>query len=145
MEYIESLFTTILPLHIGAVLVSLGIIFCSDIYGALWVFGKIDTLNRKIIAWFHTIAWAGLIIISITGVLLFLPYSQSLLSEFAFRLKILFLMFITINGLVIGRHMNIASIHSFASLSWRKRILLLVSGTVSITGWIGSYIAAHFV
>jgi len=145
MEFIESLYSVALPVHIGAVFTTLAIVLSSDIYGVLWIFGKKETLQRVVIHRLHTVVWIGLFLIIGSGLLLFLPYQEYLLSDFAFRLKMLFVAFLFINAFVINTHMNIASTRSFNSLSVRERGTLLVSGSVSAAGWIGSFIAAQFI
>lgn len=71
------------------------------------------------------------------------PLSSYLVTVPAFLLKMAFVVTLFINGLVIGHLVKVATERSFASLSWRERLPLLVSGAVSTTAWIGAFVAAR--
>jgi hypothetical protein len=93
---------------------------------------------------FHQIVSLGLLIIIVSGALMFWPVRDFLLYESAFQIKALFVLALIINSLVIARHMGVASAREFSQLSMRERWPLLFSGAVSTLSWVGAFVAAQF-
>lgn len=145
MEFLESAHATILTLHVSAVFFTLGVVVSTDLYALQWVIGWKEALSPKILRRAHRTVWVGLIVTMSAGFLLFLPYDAFLLSDFAFRLKMLFVAMLVVNALVIGSHIDEATKGPFAALTPRKKLVLITSGLVSTGGWIGAFIAAQFI
>lgn len=143
MEFIYAL--PLLQIHVTAVFLTLGVVITADSHGLLWMLGKLQTLPRKRMEALHVLAWIGLITIMLAGATMFSTYSEYLLTLPAFQLKMLFVVFLVLNAVVIGKHLKIATVRSFASLPRKERIVLLLSGAVSTTGWVGAYICAQFI
>ncbi len=142
MDFIFSL--PLLPIHVFSVTLTLLLVIIADAHGALWLFGKMHTLPQKRMSYLHTAIWIGLIITIIAGALMFSTYPAYLLSLTAFRLKILFIVMLVVNAIFIGKHMRLAQEQPFSSLSKNEKLILIVSGIISTTGWIGAYTAAKF-
>jgi hypothetical protein len=142
MEFMYSL--PLLQIHIGAVFATLAIVIISDFHGLLWVLGKSETLPYARMRMLHTCAWIGLITIILAGATMFSSYPQYLLSLPAFQLKMVFVAFLLMNAFVIGKHMHVAVLQPFATLSKQEKLVLLISGAVSTIGWIGAYVCAQF-
>lgn len=141
---LELAFPFILGVHISAVTLTLAVVVATDLYGLLWVLGKKEVLSQKILIRSHRIVWSGLIATMSAGFLLFLPYASFLITETAFRIKMLLVALLCLNALFIGSHITIAATRSFQSLSTKEKWPLIVSGLVSTTAWIGALTAAQF-
>jgi len=142
MDLITTL--PLLQIHIAAVFSTLIIVIIADIHGLLWVLGKLQTISQKKLDLFHRLTWFGLIIIIVAGFLMFIGYPEYLLSLTAFKLKLVFLLFLVINAIFIGKHLTIASTRTFVSLSTKEKLQLSISGLFSVSGWIGAYSCAQF-
>jgi hypothetical protein len=140
MDFINNL--PLLQIHVSAVFVTLAVVVIADIHGLLWVLGKMTTLPHKRMEFFHRATWLGLITIISAGFFMFIHQSSYLLSLPAFQLKMFFVLCLAINAFVIGKHLMIATVRPFASLSLKEKTPLLISGAVSTTCWVGAYIAA---
>ena len=142
MEFLLSL--PLLQIHISAVFTTLILVVISDVHALLWVIGKIPILPRKRMELFHKAVWLGLVVIVSAGLLMFSTYSEYLLTLPAFKIKMLLVVLLIVNAVFIGGHLQKATTYTFASLSRKEQIILLISGAVSSTGWIGAFIAAQF-
>lgn len=139
---IESLYPYILKIHIATVFVLVGIILYADALGTAWMRGKSETIAVQRIARAHHLMWGGLIVMLITGPLLFYPYKEFLLTHPPFLIKMSFVVALIINGLFIGKLMHVATTRTYASLTNKERFPLIVSGIVSTVSWIGGIVAA---
>ncbi len=142
MDFISNL--PLLQIHLSAVFATLLLVVVADIHGLLWILGKMQTLPHKRMRFFHTAAWIGLSIIILAGIFMFLNESSYMLAKTAFKLKMFFVLCLIVNAFVIGSHLMIATIKPFASLSFKEKLPLLISGAVSTTCWIGAFISAKF-
>lgn len=79
-----------------------------------------------------------------TGLTLFWPMKEYLLTLPQFYIKMAFVATLICNGFVVGRLQKKASTRTFSSLSPRERTPLFISGAVSTLSWIGAIIAAFF-
>lgn len=107
-----------------------------------WVRGKKATLNARTMTRVHLATWAGLLLMVATGISMALPLKDFLLTNAAFFFKMFFVLALLMNAVVIGFLMKTATEKTFASLSWREQLPLLVSGGVSTVGWLGAVISA---
>jgi hypothetical protein len=121
MDFINNL--PIQQIHVLTVFVTLAIVVMADIHGLLWILGKRQTLPRKRMGFFHRGAWAGVLVIILTGILMFVNESAELLSLPAFQLKMFFVLCLFVNAFFIGKHLMIA--------------------TVSTICWIGAFVTAQ--
>lgn len=116
----------------------------ADYFGMLWIREKRKTLNEKKLRTLHTQAWIGLGLMITTGLTLFWPMKEYLLTLPQFYIKMAFVVTLICNGFVVGRLQKKASTRTFSSLSPRERTPLFISGAVSTLSWIGAIIAAFF-
>jgi len=142
MDLITSL--PLLQIHITAVFTTLAFVIISDLHGMWWVLGKTQTLPQKRMRFLHYAVWVGLLITMSAGFCMFITYPSYLLSLPAFQLKLVFIGFLVINALFIGKHMQTACTQPWSTLSSKERKVLLLSGAVSTLGWIGAYTCAQF-
>ena len=117
---------------------------CADYFGMLWIREKRKTLNEKKLRTLHTQAWIGLGLMITTGLTLFWPMKEYLLTLPQFYIKMAFVVTLICNGFVVGRLQKKASTRTFSSLSPRERTPLFISGAVSTLSWVGAIIAAFF-
>lgn len=86
--------------------------------------------------------WFGLGTMIGTGIMLFYPYNEYLLSHPPFLLKMGFVATLIVNGLFIGKLMHKAMEKSFAELLLKEKAPLFLSGAVSSLCWLGAIITA---
>jgi len=132
----------IIYLHLGTLFLTIPIILAADIYGSLWLKGKRQTLDPKILTYLHRGMWTGLILMILTGASMFWPLREYLLHTPAFYIKMMFVLTLVINGFFVGRFLEIATERPFVELTPQEKKLLYVSGVASFIGWVGAIIAA---
>ncbi|MEX0917865.1 MAG: hypothetical protein WDZ93_01810 [Candidatus Paceibacterota bacterium] len=131
-----------LTVHITTVFALIATVVVTDVLGLLWVTGRLETLSRRTLTVLHRLVWVGLLIMIVSGATMFLSYKEYLLTVPAFYVKMGFVLTLVVNAFVIGRHMHIATVRSFAALSKEERRPLFISGAVSTTAWVGAVTAA---
>lgn len=136
------LYSIVLTLHIATALCLLATVLFSDLKALLWMRGKVNTLPYKLLVRLHQIVYGGLVVMLTTGLYMFWPVQSYLLTQPAFQLKMLFVFLLLINSILIGKHLRLASTSSFRELAAKQKFLLLFSGAVSFTSWVGALIAA---
>lgn len=139
-----SQFMYVLPVHIASFVVTITAVIVADLNALLWVIGKLPTLPYRRMVVLHYIVSIGLLVSITSGILMFLPLKEELLSMDVFRVKMIFVAALVINSFVIMRHLFVSTTHTFSSLTPDKRNILLISGFVSSMSWAGAFIAALF-
>lgn len=129
-------------IHVVTVFFSFGVIMLADKQALSWMRGKQLTLNPKRLHLYHWLTWLGLIVLIITGSIMFWPRADYLLREPLFIMKMLFVGMLVVNAILIGRLMNVAVSRPFASLSKAELLPLFASGAISMTAWVGAAIIA---
>ena len=132
----------LLPIHIGAFVITIIAVIIADLQALLWVIGKLSTLKRRPINVLHHMVSVGLFVSVSTGVFLFWPLREYLVTVETFWIKMVFVAVLIINSFVIARHMHVPTTQTFASLSAAQRRPLLMSGAVSAISWITVFVAA---
>lgn len=138
---IEALFPYILIVHISTVLVIISLIACADYYALRWTRGIIPILSYRKISLLHRLVWCGLIIMILSGTLLFYPYRDFLVTLLTFKIKMMFVLTLVINSFYIGHILSLACEKQFATLSPAQKLKLGISGFVSGACWIGAITA----
>lgn len=133
-----------LPLHLLTLTFVAWNIIRADHVAFTWVRGKIDTLNKDTVRFYHRNVWIGLIGMILTGLLMFWPMREYLLSRPQFYLKMAFVFTLLVNGFVIGRLQEVATKKRFKELTTKEKLPLFISGAVSSIAWIGAGVAALF-
>jgi hypothetical protein len=139
-----STISYVLPLHITFAVGAVLVVVIADFHAFLWVLGRLSVLAESRMRVLHDLVYAALAGLLTSGVLMFWPLSEYLLTESAFIVKMLFVLALVINSVLISRHMHLAFVRPFASLSYAERIPLFVSAIVSTTSWVGALVAAQF-
>lgn len=116
----------------------------ADLYGMSWVRGSKKTLDVKVLNKLHIDMWAGLILMIITGLILFYPMREYLLTRPQFYVKMAFVVTLICNGFVIGKLQHISTTRSFSSLTIKEKAPLFISGAVSTICWISAIVTAFF-
>ena len=133
----------IVMLHVGILILTAGAILWADVYGSSWLKGKKTTLNPVIVGRLHLAVTIGLTGMITTGITLFWPLREYLINEnSAFITKMFFVFALVVNSIVIEQYMKIATTTAFKDVSLRQKVILFVSGTVSLLSWIGAVLAA---
>lgn len=134
----------ILPLH----LLILGFvgwnIFQADHLGFKWMRGTRAMLDKAVLEKYHLRVWIGLLGMIATGLLLFWPMREYLLARPQFYLKMAFVATLIINAFVIGHLQTKATRSTYASLSFKEKLPLFISGAVSTCCWLGAATTALF-
>jgi hypothetical protein len=135
-------FMYLLPIHVGAFVVTIVAVIIADLQALLWVIGKLPTLKRRPINVLHYIVSAGLFASVTSGAFLFWPLREYLVTVETFWVKMVFVAVLIINSFVIARHMHVPTTQTFASLSPAQRRPLLLSGAASAISWVTVFVAA---
>lgn len=125
-------------IHVAILVVTAFFVVCTDFLGLLYLLGKKKTLPEKPVTWAHRIILAGLCGMILSGVTLFVPMREYLLSQPNFYVKMAFVAALVINAFVIGAHMKKAFTTPFKELPSLEKKKLLVSGAVSTLSWLGA-------
>ena len=133
------------PLHILTLSFVVITILRADHLGFGWMRGTTKKLDALKIKKLHTYMWAGLLCMIATGLCLFWPLHEYLLSRVQFFVKMGFVFTLIVNALVIGKMQNIATTHEWKELPWKQKLPLLVSGAVSTLAWLGAFAGAFYI
>ena len=133
-----------LSVHVTAVLSTLAVVVIADLHGLWWLLGKTNVLPKQRLVLLHNLIWVGLAITITAGAIMFSWAPEYYLSLTAFRLKMLFVLFLLVNAIVIGKHMHWAFSGPFGALNKGQKQALILSGFISTAGWIGAYVCAQF-
>lgn len=131
-------------LHLLSLLITIPFILYSDHLGFLYLLGKKETIDLRTTKKLHTAVFIGLSLLYITGFFLTLPAWEFYIKDPLFLLKMFFVLTLTINGFFIGATMKVASNKNFNSLTKRYKATLVLSGLISATCWLGSFIIGYF-
>ena len=140
MEVLDVLGT----LHVPVLLVTVAAILYSDHKALAYMLGREQMLSRQFVRWSHGIVWVGLLAMIVTGVALTLPALEYRLGQAAFYVKMGFVLVLVMNAFAIGRISKMATATPFNALSDEQRSTLLVSGGLSVFGWVGAILTAVF-
>ena len=136
--------TIFLPLHLITLLFVAWNVAHADHMGFTWMRGKVATLDIEIVKKYHKRVWIGIILMIVTGATLFYPMREFLLSRPQFYVKMGFVLALVINSFVIGNLSKIPTTRTFASLSIKEKLLLMISGAVSTLSWLGATLGGFF-
>lgn len=135
---------TVLPLHLITLGYIVWTIFEADHLGLDWMRGKEAVLSAEEVRVLHKRTWIGLSLMITTGFIMFWPMREYLLTRPQFYTKMAFVLALIVNGFIIGHLQKVATRKSYAMLSKREKIPLLLAGAVSSISWIGAATMAFF-
>ena len=113
------------------------VIILADYDGYRYLRGHVATLPMGRIVWLHRLTWVGLMAMIVSGIGL-IGEKPSVVTEPAFIVKMFMVTALIINGVAIGTLSRLASSTPFAALTPRERAMLLISGAISISCWLGA-------
>ena len=119
-------------------------VFQADHMGFSWMKGRVETLPLAKVRKYHIQMWIGLILMIITGLLLFWPVREYLLSRPQFYVKMGFVTALIINSFMIRTLSGVATSRTFNSLTFKEKFPLILSGCISTIGWFGAATAGLF-
>lgn len=125
-------------IHLFALALTALAILYSDYQGFLYFRGKKQLLSKPFVIWSHRLVWVGLSAMIVTGVSLALPRLERLLEEPAFYVKMGFVLVLVVNAFVIGKLSHVATVRPFVELTKGERSVLMLSGGLSVCGWLGA-------
>lgn len=134
----------ILPLHLITLVFVAWNVAHADHMGFSWMRGKVATLDSVTVKKYHNRVWTGIILMILTGAVLFYPMRGFLLSRPQFYVKMGFVLALVVNSFVIGALSKIPTTKTFTSLSMKEKLPLLISGAVSTLSWIGATLGGFF-
>jgi hypothetical protein len=133
----------VLPIHLTILTLTLICILWADIYASMWLHGEKQVLSSAIVSRLHTAVTIGLTGMIVTGITLFWPLREYLVSQSdAFFVKMFFVFALVVNSFVIEKYMAIATTRSFKEVPLRQKVILFISGGISSLSWVGAIIAA---
>jgi hypothetical protein len=133
-----------LYLHFAALAFAAWNVFNADHMGFNWIRGKTPMLDEKVVRKYHIGTYIALLLVLVTGTLLFWPIKEYLLTRPPFIIKMTFVLVLIINSFAIGKFSKVATSKTYASLSSREKLPLLITGGLSTIGWLGAATAAFF-
>lgn len=136
--------TIILPIHILTLIYLAWNIIHADHLGFTWMRGTVPILNASVVNKYHYRTLGGLLMMIITGLFLFYPMREFLLSRPQFYIKMGFVLALCINSVAIGYFSKIPTKKTFASLSNKEKLPLFISGALSTISWIGAALAGLY-
>lgn len=129
-------------LHMIGLAVAVSGIVRADHQALGWFRGKKEMLDfAQLMKYHHTVSW-GLGILIVSGAFLFWPAREYLIGNTLFLVKMFFVLVLVVNSIVIRKFLPIATIKTYASLTPKERLPLLVSGGASGISWVGAVVAA---
>jgi len=131
---IREIHGTIAPLTFGLVIIS-------DLYGFLWIIGKLKFLKLNVLVWLHRFVFVGLFCLIATG-LSMLYFNPEFFTNYLFFIKMFFVVVLFINAFRIGHEMEIPAKKMFKDLTGSEKRKMLVVGATSFISWVLALILA---
>lgn len=134
----------LLPAHLTVLACTAVFVLLADHQGYLWFSGKKQVLEMRILRRYHYAVLVGLLLMISIGLLMAWPVMNYLLSTPAFYIKMTFVATLFLNSFVIWKFLPISTTRAFATLTFREKVPLFISGAVSGLCWVGAATAAFF-
>ena len=134
----------LLPLHLTTLTVTGIFVLLADHQGYLWFVGKKQTLEIRTLRRYHYAVLAGLFLMIASGATMAWPVMHYLLGTSAFYIKMTFVVTLFLNSFVIWKFLPVSTTRAFATLSFKEKIPLFVSGGISMLCWVGAATTAFF-
>lgn len=135
----------LLPFHLIILAVTAWNIILADHMGLKWIRGDTPLLDKNQVKKYHYRVLVGLILMIITGFLLFWPMKEFLLTRVQFFIKMGFVVALIINAFYISRLQKISITKEYSSLSVREKIPFYISGAISTACWVLAFAAGFFI
>jgi hypothetical protein len=134
----------LVAIHLSALSLTAIAILYADHMGYQYFTGKRLHLNHERTVMLHRIVWVGLVAMIVSGYFLTAPQWEHFRSEPAFFIKLGLVLVLVMNAFVIGKMAHLTSDRAFAELPSDVQKTLMISGALSIIGWIGATIIGYF-
>lgn len=134
----------LVPLHLLILGFIAWNILKADHLGFSWIRGSTKTLDTKEVKKYHYRISIGLGLMVVTGLLLFWPMREYLLTRPQFYVKMAFVVTLIVNSFVIAYLQKIPTVKSFSSLSPQEKLPLFISGGISTVCWILTALAGLY-
>ncbi len=134
----------ILEIHLTVLTITAITILYSDHLAYQYFRGTRSILEKKTVHILHRIVSIGLLGMIVSGILLFIPLKEYLLTEAPFYIKMTFVVTLIINAWFIGRVSHTACERPFSELTQKEQKTLIISGIISVSGWVGAAIIGFF-
>ncbi len=134
----------LVPLHLLILGFIAWNILKADHLGFSWIRGSIKTLDTKEVKKYHYRISTGLGLMVVTGLLLFWPMREYLLTRPQFYVKMTFVVTLIVNSFVIAYLQKIPTVKSFSSLSPQEKVPLFISGGISTACWVLTALAGLY-
>lgn len=131
-------------LHLPVLAFTALAILYSDHKGLMYMLGRHEVLPERFVVLSHRLVWIGLIGMLVTGASLVAPSWEYRLTQGVFYIKMGLVLVLVMNAVAIGKLSEVATHTPFSQLSLEQKRTLLVSGTLSGTGWLGAAIIGFF-
>lgn len=131
-------------IHLIALACAAVVILYSDHKGYAYMTGKVDVLTETFVRRSHMLVWIGLFAMILSGVLLVIPTWIYRLQEPAFYVKMALVLILVWNGMAIGKLARVASVKPFRDLPSADQRTLMLSGGLSVAGWVGATVIGFF-
>lgn len=112
----------------------------ADEQALLWATGRRERFNADTARFLHRVITGGLVLLLITGGLMYIQSPRAYLSLATFDIKMAAVLALILNTYAISRFSEVGVARSFASLSTRERLPLYISGAVSFLGWATAFL-----
>lgn len=132
-----------LTVHLIIVIATVAVVLYSDEQALLWFLGKKQRLEKRSVDRLHMIVTWGLGLIILTGGYLYSRAPLAFLTSSVFLVKMAAVIALILNTYVIGRLSAVATSRSYASLSFKERVPLFISGGISVLGWVTALICGY--
>jgi hypothetical protein len=130
------MYSILLPLHFAILGFTAWNVILADHMGFNWIKGRVVTLNREEVRKYHYRVSIGLGLMILSGLCLFWPLREFLLTRTQFYVKMSFVATLVLNSFVIGYLQDVAIAKPYATLTFREKLPLFISGAVSTGCWL---------
>ncbi len=127
-------------IHTFAVGFVIALIALADKEALAWVRGKKQVLDKSLLHNIHMLTWVALLTLTLTGLILFYPRWDYLLTQPLFLIKLLFVAVLFVNAILIGRLIEASTHRQFIELNVREKLQLVLSGGISFVAWLGALV-----
>ncbi len=131
-------------IHLVALLLTALVILYADHQGFRYFRGEVLRMSESFLVWSHRLIWVGLIALILSGIFLVLPSWEYYMSEPIFYLKMGFVLTLIVNAVFIGKLTHFTTDRAFSELPDELKKTFLVSGALSVIGWVGSAVIGFF-
>lgn len=125
-------------IHLTSLTTAVCGILLADKEAIQWLRGSRETVSERVAFIAHWVVSIGLSGLVLSGLTMFWPIRDYLLTQPLFLLKMSFVLALLVNSFFIDYLMLMALRRSYASLEFREKLPLMLSGAISTLAWVGA-------